>query len=115
MIQGVIILNYPNYNVQKWHATLLFYAVLGLALFINTYLGRILPQIESTMLFFHVLGFFSILMVIVYLAPHQSAEEVFTSFFNLGGWNSNSLAFLVGLITAMEAFPGLDAADHIGT
>ena len=130
-MQGLLILNYPNYDYQRWHGTLLFYAVLAFALFINTYLGRLLPQIESMMLLFHVLGFFGILIPLVYLAPHQPANEVFTTFLNTGDWSSNGLSFFVGLITAMDSFPGgheikhcktllineylgLDAADHIG-
>ncbi|KAF4630595.1 hypothetical protein G7Y89_g7543 [Cudoniella acicularis] len=113
MIQGLLILNYPEYIAQQWHATLLFYAVLSIALFINTYLGRVLPQIESLMLFFHIMGFCGILIPILYLAPHQDAMGVFTTFMNLGGWKTNFLSICVGLLTAMEAFPGLDAADHI--
>ena len=66
------------------------------------------------MLFFHILGFFGILIPLVYLAPHQSAKEVFTTFYNGGDWSTNGLSFFVGLVTAMDAFPGLDAADHIG-
>lgn len=106
MIQGLLILNYPSYVPQRWHATLLFFAVLSFALFINTYLGRVLPQIESLMLFFHILGFFSVLIPIVYLAPKQSGTEVFTTFMNLGGWKTDGLAFFIGLVTATESFPG---------
>ena len=115
LVQGLLILNRPDYDYQRWHGTLLFYAVVAFSLFINTYLGRLLPQIESMMLFFHILGFFGILIPLVYLAPHQSAKEVFTTFYNGGDWSTNGLSFFVGLVTAMDAFPGLDAADHIGT
>ena len=66
------------------------------------------------MLFFHILGFFGILIPLIYLAPHQSAKEVFTTFYNGGDWSTTGLSFFVGLVTAMDAFPGLDAADHIG-
>ena len=131
-MQGLLILNYPSYDYQRWHGTLLFYAVLAFALFVNTYLGRLLPQFEPMMLLFHVMGFFGILITLVYLAPHQPAKEVFTTFLNLGGWSTTTLSFFVGLITAMNSFPGrletrhfssilltnaysgLDAADHIG-
>ena len=114
LVQGLLILNHPGYDYQRWHGTLLFYAVIAFSLFINTYLGRLLPQIESMMLFFHILGFFGVLIPLVYLAPHQSAKEVFTTFYNGGDWSTTGLSFLVGLVTAMDSFPGLDAADHIG-
>ena len=66
------------------------------------------------MLYFHILGFFGILIPLVHLAPHQPAKEVFATFYNGGDWSSNRLSFFVGLVTAMDSFPGLDAADHIG-
>ncbi len=106
LVQGLLVLNYPSYNYQRWHGALLLYAVVFLALFVNTYLGRFLPQIEAMMLLFHILGFFGILIPLVYLSPHQRAEFVFTDFLNLGDWNSKVLAFFVGLISAMNSFPG---------
>lgn len=106
LVQGLLILNYPDYDYQRWHGTLLFYAVLAFALFVNTYLGRLLPQIESMILFFHILGFFGVLIPLVYLAPHQPASEVFTNFLNVGDWSTTTLSFFVGLISAMSSFPG---------
>ena len=106
LVQGILILNYPSYDYQRWHGTLLFYAVLAFALFINTYLGRLLPRIESMMLLFHILGFFGILIPLVYLSPHQPANEVFTNFLNMGDWSTTALSFFVGLISATNSFPG---------
>ncbi|KAL9096628.1 MAG: hypothetical protein Q9165_001115 [Trypethelium subeluteriae] len=114
LVQGLLILNYPSYVYENWHGTLLFYAVLFFGLFVNTVLGRVLPQIESLLLVFHILGFFAILIPIVYLAPqHQSASEVFGTFLNTGEYSSNFAAALVGMVTVTNSFPGLDAADHI--
>ena len=111
---------------------MLFYSALAFALIVNTFLGRLLPRIESGMLFFHVLGFFGLIIPLVYLAPHRPASEVFGNFLNLGDFKTSGLSFFVGLVTAMDAFPGklwtlnyltvlltigqigLDAADHIG-
>ena len=112
LVQGLLILNCPSYDYQRWHGTLLFYAVLAFALFVNTYLGRLLPQIESMMLFIHVMGFIGVLIPLVYLAPHQRANEVFTTFLNLGDWSTTELSFFVGLITAMNSFPGMLERSH---
>lgn len=106
LIQGLLILNYPDYNPQLWQATLLFYAVAAFGLFINTYLGRLLPRIEALMLIFYILGFFGVLIPLVYLGPHRSAKDVFTVFQNLGGWDSTGLAFFVGWITSVSSFVG---------
>ncbi|KAL6716672.1 hypothetical protein ACLMJK_006240 [Lecanora helva] len=101
------------YDYQRWHGTLLFYAIIALALFVNTYLGRLLPQIKSVTILFNIFGFFGILMAFVYLIPHRRADFVFTDFLNLGNWNSKPLSFFVGLISALSSVPGLDAAHHI--
>lgn len=106
LVQGLLILNYPDYNFQRWHGTLLLYAALAFALFINTVFNRLLPSIESLMLLFHILGFFGFLIPLVYLSPHQPAKEVFTHFLNLGEWNTQGLSFFVGLITVAGSFPG---------
>ena len=132
LVHGLLILNDPDYDYQRWHGTLLFYAVLAFALFVNTYLGHLLPQIEYMMFSFHILGFFGILIPLVYLAPHQPADEVFSTFSNLGDWSTTALSFFVGLVSDTSSFTGrleakhfsflvlthecvgIDAADHIG-
>ena len=85
---------------------MLFWAVLCFGLLINTWLGRQLPRIEALMLFLYVMGFFGVLIPMVYLSPHKSANEVFTVFQNLGGWSSTSLSFFVGFITVSGSFIG---------
>ena len=108
-------MNYPDtYTPTNWQGTLLFYAIIALALFINTYLARVLPQIEALILLIHLLGFLCVLIPLVYLAPHSSASEVFQSFNNGGGWPADGLSFFIGTVTPMFAFIGIDAASHIG-
>lgn len=133
MIQGLLVLNYPDYVFERWHGTLLFYIVVIFSLFVNTYLARLLPGIESAVLVLHIIGFFCILIPLVYLAPHSSASYVFTTFANDGGWSSTTLSFFIGLSTGMYSFIGMilslaqptlrqltcligiDAASHIGS
>jgi amino acid transporter len=115
MIQGLLVLNYDSYDYQRWHGTLLFYAVIAVSLFINTYLARVLPTIESTILVIHIIGLFGILIALVYLAPHKSASDVFATFGN-AGWSTDTLSFFVGLSTSMFAFVGRGPlANRIGT
>ena len=113
MIQGLLVLNYPSYGFQRWHGTLLFYAVLLITLFVNTYLARQLPNIESMVLIIHVMGFFAILVPLLYLAPHSTAKEVFATFSDSGEWGSNGLSFFIGLSTSMFAFLGKSPAVHL--
>jgi len=113
MIQGMIVLNHPDYTPTRWQGTLIFYGVIAFIVFINTYLARWLPKIGGLVLCVHILGFFAILIPLVYLAPHGSAHEVFTTFINGGGWATNGLSFFVGLTTSVFSFLGADSACHM--
>ena len=106
LLQGLLVINYPDYDYQRWHGTMLFYAVMLISLFVNTYLARYLPRIESLMLIFHVMGFFGVLVPLLYLAPHNSPSKVFANFQNSGGWSSDGLSFLVGFSGSMVCFLG---------
>ncbi|KAF4630642.1 hypothetical protein G7Y89_g7494 [Cudoniella acicularis] len=113
MIQGLAVLNYPQYTPQPWQAVLLLYAVLAFATFINTFFASQLPAVESLILIVHILGFFAILIPLVHLAPHGSASDVFNTFLNEGDWNTTGLAFFIGLLTSVFALLGVDAAAHM--
>ena len=90
-----------------WQGTLLFWAVLLVCVAINTVLSKALPTIEVLILIFHVLGFFAILIPLIYLAPKDSAAHIFTAFKNEGGWSTQALSFLIGLNGNAVAFVGI--------
>ena len=106
MIQGLIILNHPEYEIRPIYGTLLFWACIILCLFVNTVVSRLLPKIEGLMLVLHILGFFAILIPLLYMAPHSSASDTFTTFLNEGGWPTQGLSFCVGLIGTIYSFVG---------
>ena len=72
MIEALIQLNYPSYNPQRWEGTLLFWATVVVAVLINTVASRLLPPIEAFILVVHVLGFFAVLIPIVYVRVHMN-------------------------------------------
>jgi choline transport protein len=99
---------------EGWHGTLLLWAVLLLCVFINVFISGALPTIEVVVLIVHVLGFFGILVPLVYLSPsHNSAKEIFTTFHNEGAWATQALAFFVGLQGNALAFVGTDSVVHV--
>ena len=106
MIQGLLILNYPNYVPQQWHGTLLFWATILISVFVNTVVSNLLPQIEGLIFGLHVLGFLAILIVLTYMAPHGKASEIFTLFLNQGDWGTQGLSFMIGLIGISFSFVG---------
>lgn len=57
IVQGLIILNYPDNESQKWQSTLLCWSVIAVAVFVNTVVSGLLPMIEGMILVFHILGF----------------------------------------------------------
>lgn len=113
LIQGLAVLNYPQYDFQRWHGTLLVYAVVLLVTFFNTILARFLPQVEMTILVIHLAAFVGILVPLVYLAPHGTASDVFAQFLQRGGYESKGVTFLVGIVTTNLAMLGADGAVHM--
>ncbi|KAF2279837.1 amino acid transporter [Westerdykella ornata] len=106
-------INYPQYNMQMWNAVLTFWALVVLSVFVNTYLGRAFPSIEAMVLILHIVGFFAILIVLLYLAPKNPSEAVFNSFFNGGGFSSTAQSVIIGSVTIMYSFNGVDGATHM--
>ena len=106
MIQGLLILNYPQYVPQQWQGTLLFWATIAVSVFVNTVVSSLLPKIEGFIFTLHVLGAIAILIVMSYMAPHSTASEVFTLFLNQGDWSTQGLSFMIGLIGMSFSFVG---------
>jgi choline transport protein len=103
-----------SFHREGWHGTLLLWAMLLLCVFINVFISGALPTIEIFVLVLHVLGFFGILVPLIYLSgTHNSAKQVFTTFSNSGKWPTHTLAFLVGLQGNALAFVGTDSVVHV--
>lgn len=106
MIQGMMAMNNVDYIPQAYQGTLLFWAIMLFAVFINAVVSSALPKFEGLILILHVLGFFAILIPMVSLGYHGDATQVFTEFRNGGGWPTQGLSFMVGLIGNVFAFVG---------
>jgi choline transport protein len=105
LFQSVIAMVKPGY-VPKPRQTMLFlWAILAFAVFINTVASKTLAHFEGLILVFHILGFFAILIPLVYLSPHDDAS-LFTTFVDSGGWPTQGLSFMVGLPAAIFSLIG---------
>lgn len=80
---------------------------------INVVGGSLLPKFEGLILVLHVLGFFAILIPLLYMSDYGTAKDVFGTWVNSGDWSSQGVSTLVGLIGAVFAFAGGDAAVHV--
>ncbi|KAJ6021942.1 Amino acid/polyamine transporter I [Penicillium herquei] len=111
--QGLLVLNYPDYVFERWHGTLLMVAELLLCVLVNSIGAKFLPKVEGMILILHIMGFFAVLIPLVYLAPHKNAEYVFGTFENSSGWNSAGLTWLIGLMGTNLPFIGYDGPCHM--
>ena len=104
--QGLVILNYPSYSPERWHGTLLMFAVTAVFFVINVYGIKLLPAFELLGGTCHVAFFLALLVALLVLAPKSSAEFVFTDFENAGGWSSGGVSWCIGLLTVVYCFVG---------
>lgn len=112
ILQGLASFMYPSYEPTAWQAILIGFAMLLVVVFINTVVSSVLPQLEGTLLIFHILGFFAIVIVLVTFTPSEDATFLFTDFYNGGGWGSQGLSFMVGLTGVVYCFAGVDCSFH---
>ena len=103
---SLVQMNYPLFHLELWHSVLCFYAVIALAVLFTTVLGRLFPSLEAVAFVVHVLAFFIILIVVVYLAPKSDASTVFGTFVNGGQFTSNAQSAIVGAVGTMFGFNG---------
>lgn len=106
-------MNVPSYDPKGWHVTFIMWGVLLICTILNTWLGMILPVIEVFILIVHVLGFFAVLIPLVYLGPRADPRSVFVLSFNYGGWHDITLASFIGLKGTVAAFLGKNYSHAI--
>lgn len=113
MIQGLIILDNPDYDAKLWQGTLLTWGVIAVSVFINGVVPGLLPKFEIFILVFHVAGFIAIMTVLWKFSPHSTGSFVFTTSLNEGGWPTQGLSYCVGFLGNVATFVGADASVHM--
>lgn len=115
MIQSLALLTHPGYrdNMQNWHGTLILWGLLLLSCAINSSRGSLFTKFEGLAFTLHILGFFAVVFPLVLLSQHASTDDVFNTFRNLGGWQTQGLSFCVGILGTALAFLGGDGAIHV--
>ena len=98
-------MTHPSYDGKPWHTVLLLWAAIGSAVFVNAIFGRLFPRVEGLILVVHILGFFAVILPLIFFGPHQNPSEVFRTFVNNGNFPTKGLSFMVGI--AGTAFPFL--------
>ncbi|EAT81366.2 hypothetical protein SNOG_10867 [Parastagonospora nodorum SN15] len=112
-LQGIVKLNNPGYVIERWHTTLIMWAIVLVAYLQHMWTIKLLPVLEMFMGTLHILMFLALFLVMLIMGRNASAEFVFTGFVNQTGWKSNGVAWFVGLLPAIFAFVGFDGAIHL--
>jgi choline transport protein len=105
-LQGIVKLNNPRYVIERWHTTLIMWAIVLVAYLQHMWTIKLLPVLEMFMGTLHILMFLALFLVMLIMGRNVSAEFVFTGFVNQTGWDSNGVAWFVGLLPAIFAFVG---------
>ena len=113
MLQGLAILDHPNYDAKLWQGTFLAWGVLLTCVLVNVIIPGFLPRFEVFIIVFHISGFIAIVAVLWTYAPHGSSHFVWATAFNEGGWPTQGLSYCVGFLGNVATFVGADASVHL--
>ena len=113
-ILSLYVLNNPSFEIKRWHSFVTFEAI-NLALSVFNIWGRYLPHIVTSGLWISLIGF--VVTMITCLAcssgRYNLGNFVFSDYTNITGWNNKALSFIIGLISPIWCFAGLDSAVHM--
>lgn len=106
MIQGPAKLNYPIYVPERWHLTLIIFAMLIVEALMNMYTFWLIPWIELIAGILHIMLFTIFVVVLVTLAPRHNASFVFFDRASASGWDNSFVSWNLGLLTPTWGFVG---------
>lgn len=114
ILQGIAIMNYPEYNPERWHTTLIIFALMLVQTLMNLYTWRCIPILEVIAGILHIVLFVIFIAVLLAMAPKQSAKFVFLeSTPPSSGWTSTFISWNLGLIAPVWGFVGFDGTIHM--
>lgn len=88
LIIGVIALENPSYESQRWHQFLIYIGYTLFAFLVNAFGNKLLPYFNQGAFIWSVGGFIVICVTVLATSSpnYASAEFVFTDFINTTGW-----------------------------
>jgi choline transport protein len=84
----MLVLNYPGYNYQRYHGTLIAMLITFIVALFNIFMANYLPLIEILILVLHVVAWIGIMIPLWVLAPRTPSNQVWNSFVDAGWGNS---------------------------
>jgi amino acid transporter len=109
-IQVLVFAGNENYSSPRWQGTLIYWAVLWLAAFINVFLINLLPILEFGVAIAHIGLFIAFIAILCALGERNSSSFVWTEFVNSSGWSSDGVSWCIGLLSSSFVFIGKPAS-----
>jgi choline transport protein len=100
-------LNNPDYVLERWHTTLVMWAITLLSYAQQIWAIKFFPILSVFTGALHVIMFLVIFIVLLVLGRNADANFVFTGFVNETGWESNGVAWFIGLLPCIWCFVGM--------
>lgn len=113
MVQGEVLLNYPDYVPQPWHTTLIAWAIVAFSFLFNTVVAPRLPQVQVVFFILHLLGWFAVSVTLLILSPRTPLHETFAVFSDNAAWGSVGLAAMVTMSNSVGLFIGYESPVHL--
>ena len=89
MLQSLIVVNNPSYVPERWHLTLIIFALVIFQGLMNVYTFWIIPWIELMAGILHILMFVIFVAVLTSLSSRHKSEWVFFNRETQSGWNNS--------------------------
>lgn len=107
VVVGLAIFNNPNYVPERWHVTLIMWAITLFPFFANFWFRKLLNPLEAVGAICHVVFFIVSIVTLVTLAERSTVEYVFhTLTHDVSGWQNPAVAWGLGLLTVTYPLSG---------
>ena len=113
MLQSLIVVNNPSYVPERWHLTLIIFALVIFQGLMNVYTFWIIPWIELMAGILHILMFVIFVAVLTSLSSRHKSDWVFFDRETQSGWDNSYVSWNLGLLTPTWGFVGFDGAIHM--
>jgi choline transport protein len=107
-------MNHETYVPERWHVTLMMWAIFIMFTVTNIFARKILAPLEVLGGTFHIVLYPAFIGVLAYFGNHNSATFVFTEFHSFGGWKNSGVVFSLGTLCGSFAATAFDGILHMG-
>ncbi|KAF2679390.1 amino acid transporter [Lentithecium fluviatile CBS 122367] len=111
---GLATFNHPEYVPERWHVTLIMWALTLFPFFANFWFRKLLKPVEAVGAICHVVFFIVSIITLAVKAKHSTVEYVFhTLTHDVSGWQNPVVAWGLGLLTVTYPLTGFDGVLHM--